>query len=136
MKMKLKITIFLVIGIVVGFVAGRLLPKTPSVDEHWRIVREFRAYVLDPANYTPDPQTGLSVAEAPNVPLSSLAALVSAGELNHIDIVLPMVPYKNRDANRFWMDFCSKHDGIIDASGNPIYVAFPTKGDQPLRAYA
>jgi hypothetical protein len=30
------------------------------------------------------------------------------------------------------MNFCSKHDGIIHAHGNPSYVAFPVKGDQPL----
>ena len=92
-EMKLKLIITLVAGIAIGFAARTFLPAESSMADHWRVVREHRAYVLDPANYTPDPQTGLSATEPPNDPLPSLAALVAAGELNHIDIVLPTVPY-------------------------------------------
>ena len=130
--MKLKLTAVFVVGLALGFMGRSLLPMEQTLAEHWRIVEEYRAFALDPSNYSPDPQTGFSVADPPNDPRPSLAALVAAGELNHVDIVLPTVPCKNREANRFWMQFLPEHDGVIHALGNSTYAAFTTAGEQPL----
>ncbi|MGB2997217.1 MAG: hypothetical protein WBC59_01090 [Phycisphaerae bacterium] len=130
--MKTKLLICLAVGFLLGFGVRHLWPNRSDTAGHWRTVREYKAYITDPSNYTPDPQTGFSVTEPPNDPMPSLAALVAAGELNHVDLVLPTVPYSNRDATRHWMQFCQNHDDIVDAYGNPSYVAFPIEGAQPL----
>jgi len=133
MKSKFTIILATVIGFAIGFSVRSLHPAETTVADHWRIVRDYREYVLDPNNYTPDPQTGLS-ATTPTQDLEpSLAALVSAGELRYLDIVLPTVPYSNRDATRHWMEFCERHqEEIVWAYGNPSSVAFTTKGEQPI----
>jgi len=131
--MKTRIIIALVVGISIGFGIRSLAPIKPTMADHWRIVREYREHVLNPENYTPDPQTGLSATEPPQDLDLSLAALVSAGELRHLDVVLPTVPYSNRDATRHFMAFCERHKNeIVWAYGNPSSVAFPTKGEQPI----
>jgi len=131
--MKMKITIALVAGIAIGFGIRSLVPLKPTVADHWSIVHQYRDHVFNPENYTPDSQTGLSVTEPPQDLDPSLAALVSAGELHHLDIVVPTVPYSNRDATRHWLAFCERHqDEIVWGYGNPSSVAFPTKGEQPL----
>ena len=94
--MKIKLTIALVFGLAIGFCLRSLVLVPLSLNDHWRIVKAYRAYVLDPENYTSDSQTGLSVTEPPHDPMPSLAILVSAGELNHIDIVLPTVARNNK----------------------------------------
>lgn len=121
----MRVVFGVIAGIVMGFILYGLLDKGPSVADHWRIVREYRAYVSDS-------EIGGSAIELPKAPLPSLAALVAAEELNHIDIVLPNIVHNNSKANRLWMDFCSIHKGIICAMGNPSYVEYPMKDDQPL----
>ena len=133
MKQKLTIILAVFLGFAIGFGVRSLRPRESTVADHWRIVREYREYILDPKNHNPDPQTGLSATTPPQDLKPSLAALVSAGELRHLDVVLPTVPYSNRDATRYWMEFCERHQKeIMWAYGNPSSVAFPTKGEQPL----
>jgi|GEM_PF-1710151 len=131
-NMKLNIILAFAAGAVAAFFIGALHPRQPTTADHWATVREYRAYVLDPENYSPDPTTGLLATTPPIAPQSSLAALVFAHELAFIDMVLPTVSATNRAANRLWMNFCAENDGIMYATGNPSYVAFPTEGQEPL----
>lgn len=126
----MKLTIGIVLGFLLGFVthfffSGRTTAK------HWRVVERYNAYVRDPANYRPDAATGLSVTSPPGDPTPSPAALVAAGELSHVDLVLPSVP-KSREAAQHWMKFGEDHKEIVYATGNPSYTAFTPAGTQPL----
>lgn len=130
-KATVKIAISLVLGFALGFLAcfalfGRLTSKC-----HWKIVESYNAHVNDPASYKPDSTTGLSVTTPPGDPAPSLAALVAAGELSHVDLVLPTVP-KSRDAERHWMKFCESHKEVVYITGNPSYTAFTPAGTEPL----
>jgi hypothetical protein len=127
----MKITIAIVLGFVLGFAAHFVLFGQPTTKHHWRVVERHNAFVRDPANYKPDATTGLSVTSPPGDPAPSLAALVAAGELSHVDLVLPTVP-KSREAGRHWMTFCEKHKEIVYATGNPTYTAFTPAGTQSL----
>jgi hypothetical protein len=127
----MKIAIGIILGFALGFLAHLLLPKKPATEHHWQVVRSYNAFVNDSSNFKPDPTTGLSVTTPPGDPLPSLAALVAAGELTHVDLVLPVVPY-NRDVGRHWMTFAQTHKEIIYVTGNPSYTAFKPSGEQPL----
>jgi hypothetical protein len=127
----MKITIAMLLGFVVGFSAHLVFFGQPATKHHWRVVERHNAYVHDPANYKADAATGLSVTSPPGDPEASLAALVAAGELSHVDLVLPNVP-KSREAGRHWMTFCEAHKEIVYANGNPSYTAFTPTGLQPL----
>lgn len=125
--MKTKLIISLVVGIMIGATAHHVWIAQTSTARHWHAVRKYNTHMRDPSNYTPDPQSGLSFTSEPLDPMPHLAALVSAGELNHADIVLPTVPYSNRDATRHWMAFCERHrDEIVYAVGatdpGPIHL--------------
>ena len=134
MKQILKLTLALLVGVGIGALAYRTWDIRTSTASHWRAVREYREFVLNPKNANPDPQSGLSYVRSPeDEPEPHLAALVAAGELEYLNIVLPTVPYSNRKATQHWMTFCERHlDDIVWSYGNPSYVAFPTKGEQPL----
>ena len=130
--MKTRITIALVVGILLGVFAYRVWHTRTATARHWRAVEEHVAYMRDPSNANADPQSGLSYVDPPmDEPEPHLAALVAAGELQHLDIVLPTVAYSNVAATRHWISFCGSHpDDIVYAFGNPSSVAFPTKGEQ------
>jgi len=123
----MKITIGIVLGFVLGFVAHFVFSGQPTTKHHWKVVESYNAYVTDPTNYKPDTATGLSVTSPPGDPTPSLAALVAAGELNHVDLVLSTVP-KSREAGQHWMTFCQKHKEIVYATGNPSYTEFTPAG--------
>ena len=127
----MKITLGIGLGFVLGFAAHFVFFGHASTKDHWRVVDHHNAYVRDPANYKPDAATGLSVTSPPGDPMPSLAALVAAGELRHVDLVLPTVP-KSREAGRHWLAFCEAHKEIVYATGNPAYIAFTPAGTQPL----
>ncbi len=74
---------------------------------------------------------GLYGAREPFDHEQSLAALVDAGELRYLDIVLPTVP-ESSEVNRHWMEFVQERDDFIEAYGNSSYVGIEVKGDQPL----
>lgn len=133
--MKLRITIALVVGIAIGFGIRSLVPTEPTVAGHWRAVREYAAYMRDPSNYKPDASTGFSVADDPFRVEPHLLALELAGELNHLDIVLPSVP-KSRESTKHWMAFCESHpEAIVYATGDPSWVAFKPKGIPPTHLH-
>ena len=127
----MKIAIGLVVGFGLGFLTYFLLFGHTTTKHHWKIVESYDAYVTDPANYKPDIATGLSVTTPPGDPAPSLAALVAAGELSYLDLVLPTVPY-GREAAQHWMRFSQTHKEIVYISGNPSYTAFTPAGTQPL----
>jgi len=134
--MKLKLAIAVIVGFAAGFGVRTMMPPETTVADHWRIVEEYRNHVFNPENYTADPQTGLSSTEPPHDIEPSLAALVSADELRHLDLVLPSVAYSNRNATRHWMAFCDRHkEEIVWSYGNPSSAAFPTQGGQPLHLH-
>jgi hypothetical protein len=63
---------------------------------------------------------------------SSLAALVNAGALDHVDLVLPTVPNR-AEANRYSMRFCATNQAVIYATGDyPLSRKFRTAGNPPL----
>jgi len=134
---KTKKIITSAIAFAAGFGAYALLHAVAwssapnTIAEHWRVVKGYRAYVCNPANYRPDPQTGHSVTTPPSDPLPSLAALVAAGELQYVDLVFPVVP-KNRRTTRYWMQWAENNEDVLHATGNPQYVDFELSGDQPL----
>ena len=127
----MKITIGLVLGFVLGFVAHLLFFDKSSTAYHWRVVERYNAYVRNPANYKHDPATGFSVTSPPGDLAPSLAALVSAGELSHVDLVLPNVP-ASREAQQHWVKFCESHREIVEATSNSSYAEFKPAGVQPL----
>ena len=127
----MKIAIGIVLGFVLGFAAHFAFFGQSTTKHHWHVIERHNAYVRNPANYKPDPATGLSVTSPPGDPTPSLAALVAVGELSHVDLVLPTVP-KSREAGKHWMAFCEVHKEIVYASGNPSYTAFAPAGTQPL----
>jgi len=127
----MKITIGIVLGFVLGFLAHFVFFGQRTIKHHWKVVESYNAYVTDAANYKPHAATGLSVTSPPRDPTPSLAALVAAGELSHVDLVLPTVP-QSRDAGRHWMTFCQTHKEIVYATGKPSYTAFTPTGTQSL----
>jgi len=127
----MKVAIAIVVGFVLGFAAHLALFHQPTTRDHWRTIERYNAYVHDAANYKRDAATGLSVASPPPDPEPSLAALVAAGELTHVDLVLPAVAH-SREAERQWMAFCEAHKEIVYATGNPSYPEFKAGGTEPL----
>ncbi len=115
--MKLKIAIALLIGVLIGAFAYRTWDVRTATTRHWTAVREYSAYMRDPANYK-STGNGHTMASEPLDPEPHLAALVSAGELIHDDIVFPSVPYPNRAFTKHWMAFCERHpEEIVFAYG-------------------
>jgi len=116
------------VGIVVCAVFDRVvLPmmtttQPRSIADHWRVVERYRALTRNP---------GSIVITPPAHHALSLAALVEAGELVHLDLVLPSVP-KNRESNRLWMQWAQKHEDVFEATGNPPYADYKPSGEQPL----
>jgi len=135
--MKLKITIALLVGIVIGAFAYRTWDARTATARQWRAVREYAAYMRDPTNYKPIGD-GHTMASDPFDPMPHLAALVSKGELIHDDIVLPSVPYPNRAVTKHWMTFCERHpEEIVFAYGEcepgPSHLKFWfTESGKPL----
>ncbi len=127
----MKVTIGIVLGFALGFLTHLLSFGLPTTKGHWRLIERYNAYMNDPANAKLDASTGLIVMTPPCDPTASLAALVAAGELSHVDLVFPCVP-RSREAVHYWMGFCQTHKEIVYATGNPSYTAFTPTGTQPL----
>ena len=128
---RMKITLGVIVGFAIGFLTHVMLTHNSTIERDWEMVRRYNAFVSDPANYRPDAQTGLSRTTPPVDPEPSLAALVAAGELRHVDLVLPTVVY-GRESARRWMTFAQAHKEIVYITGNPSYTAFSVVGQQPL----
>jgi len=135
--MKLKLTITLLVGIIIGAMAHGIWKSQTETARHWRAVRKYAAYMRDPQNFKPT-GNGFTMAEDPFDPMPHLAALVSEEELIHADVVLPSVLYPNRAVTKHWMAFCESHpEEIVFASGRcdpgPSHLEFWfTKAGRPL----
>lgn len=102
-----------------------------TIADHWHRVNDYRTLIRDPKNYRYDPQTKLSSVEILIDPDPSLAALVAAGELAYVNLVLPTVP-SNRRNNRYWMKWADTRDDVLEARGTSTYADFKVHGEQPL----
>jgi hypothetical protein len=83
-----------------------------SLAWHWSRVEEYRAYITNRTNAKPHGQFDLSSITPPREPLGSLAALVEAGELEHVDVILPRV---RRVSERHWMNWAEGRTDIVIA---------------------
>ena len=102
-----------------------------TVADHWERVERYRALVRDPKNYEYDPHSGLYSVEIIFDPSPSLAALVAAGELEYVNLVLPTVP-REASINRYWMTWAQARDGVMEAMGNGEFSGFDVQGKPPL----
>jgi hypothetical protein len=131
---KMKVSLFVALGFGAGVVVGMVAKgsgSTPEIEAHWKVVREFKQLIENPRDYEVHESLGMISVEIRTDPIPSLYALASAGEIEHVDIVLPNVP-AHRDANRLWMTFCEDKEGIIYATGNPSFTDFKIDGVQPI----
>jgi hypothetical protein len=127
---RTKTTVLVLVAFAAGYAAHLVVSQFQSTAAHWRVVNDYRAYMRDPTNQELD-SSGRSYVESPSDHEPSLAALVAAGELEHVDLVLPLVPNSD-EVNRYWMEFVNDRDDIVEAYGNPEYVAYKPAGQQPL----
>lgn len=121
----------LVLGFGLGFSARSFMAVRPGTKDHWETIHRYNAYLADPSHDRNGTGTGLSSLTPPSDPEPSLAALVAAGELGHVDLVLPTVP-SGREASQHWMKYAQSHREIVFITGNPSYTAFRLRGQQPL----
>jgi hypothetical protein len=118
----------------VGFVTGYIVDSRKVNDEatiasHWSRLEEYLQQVGEPA--TLEVIDNMMALDRDIDPLPSLAALASANEILHVDLVFPNVP-ASRHANTHWMTFVNEKEDILYVEGNPEYVDFKTSGVQPL----
>ena len=100
-----------------------------TIQQNWDILKRYNAEMKDVKNIREI--DGMLGVDTEIDPLPALAALTSAGEIEHVDLVFPNVP-NNRDTNGRWIKFVDSHDDILYAEGNTTYVDFKPTGDQPL----
>lgn len=127
----MKIALSVIISFALGFLAHSLIFHAPTTKDHWRALEECDAYVRNPTNWERDAGTGLGSVTVPIAVEPHLAALVEAGELQHVDLVLPTVP-KSPETTYYWMNFCDVHKEFVYATGNPYSLQFPYPDAQPL----
>lgn len=111
-------------GFASHFLVNPRFGATFAVAEHWKLIEEYLAYLRDA------PKRGY-ITTPPSDPLPSLAALVGAGELEHIDMVFPLVP-ASKQVNQILFGYVDSRDDIIFATSNPSYAAFQPLGQQAL----
>jgi hypothetical protein len=126
-------------GIIIGFLLGAsMAQRVPlgaeaSVEWHWKRVNEYRAFMRDPQNLHSTPHAGLNALTPPYDIVPSLIALESAGEIEHVDLILPNVPYSG-ETTLHWFRFCDAHkEDILQAMGNTSGTSIKLSGIQPLR---
>ena len=119
-----------------GFVAHFAISRIPvdkqaqDIAYHWQRVNDFNEHIRDPRNL--EEIDGMGAVTPLYDPEPSLAALVAAGELEHVDLVLPTVP-QNRETTSLWMHYCDdRRDKIIYATANPESIALAPSGDPPF----
>ena len=125
MKPSRAAFVFLLLGCVALFACDESSPaheagpafeaNDAEVERHWKIVRDYRDVIRNPANFERDPQTGLSSMSVPDISVS-LAYLVAAGEIAHADVVLPEVP-RSRTAVKYWLAWAQDRDDIWEMTG-------------------
>jgi len=116
----------------IGFISAYVLFRPPSIEDHWKAVEDYKAYMEDPSNYLPVEGTEYTHAEEPFDPLPHLAALVEADELEYLDIVLPEVP-RGRKPTLLWRSFCqSNQEHVVFSDADPSSVHVKADGTQPF----
>lgn len=127
--MKRKTFITFLTGNAVGIAGWALWTNLSSTYRHWSAVFAYSSAAQDMRNYRLNPDSGLYDIDLPPEPIEHLMALESIGEIVHLDIPFPTVPYSNTMATKYWVDYCNEHSkDIIYASGNPIHQGLEAKG--------
>jgi len=116
--------IYFAIGIGVGYFGNSA--SQDRHEDHWQAVEIFRRYIEDPDVWVDSSQ--------PPYPEQSLAALVQAGILSHVDIVFPNVPYEQNGLIEDWRRRCSSNTNIVFSFINHCSQEFRASGVQPLHA--
>lgn len=125
----MKIAVIFILGLALGFAMNYLLTRQFATRNHWKKVNDYIQFERNPASYKPDATTGMLAATPPSDIRQDLAALVAAGELNHVDLVFPSVPC-DRENTKQWIDFVKNYSEIVYITGNPSYTAFKVSGEQ------
>lgn len=120
---QMRKLVMLLSMLIMGFLSGYVCQGCNKLKTHWQAIENYKSYFANP-----DRWRGRA---APPYPEISLSILVSAGELKHVDLVFPNVPYE-RAPTKYWMDYCRTNTGIVFAFGNPSYVDLMPKGVQLL----
>ncbi len=117
------------IGLLCGCI-GTLLVETVvrqnealQVSYHWRRVASYLRHVH--ADHGP------GGVEDPYDVMPSLAALVSLGELDHVDLVFPRVA-PTKEVIRYLQRYFREHEEIVFMEFSPEYHGIRLSGPQPL----
>lgn len=97
----------------------------------WKQLAQFNAHLEDPQNREWDLGVNAWRVTPPFDLDPVLAQLVSAGELDHFDVVLPTVPSGSRSW-RHLSRFAQAHPEIIDYGSSPQYSVVSPRGQQPF----
>lgn len=125
-------------GLVVGFLAyptlmsfGVLFPSDRVLARaHSRRLERYLEYVKSPGNLKTNAR-GLAYIDEPFDIGPSLASLVSSGDLDYVDLVLPNTPYW--DGASYIIDtFVRSHSNVVYVQGNGEYPMVPIVGHQPI----
>lgn len=93
------VTAAIIGGVLGGFLLGVSVAKRvplgaeASVEWHWKRVNDYRAFMRDPQNLHSTAHAGINALTPPYDMAPSLMSLESVGEIDHVDLVLPSVPY-------------------------------------------
>lgn len=101
------------------------------IEHHWRIVNEYRERTTNPKYLKEDKTLGMTYFDVTIDPEPSFAALTAAGELVHLDLVLPNVP-AHREIHRYWMKWGGDREDVYEMLGNSTYHDYQPAGDPPL----
>lgn len=116
-----------IVLVVAGCLAGciltlGILPRY-MLYSHRKSVAQYAEYVHGLAE-------GIgSVSEMPPDPIVSLAFLVQAGELYHLDVTFPSVPASSKEASEIWRKFVREDKGVVCSYANHSSQIFP-EGEQ------
>ncbi len=141
--MNSRVLVWSIVSFCSGFVLYHVLTYEPeyvpieerSVAHHWKRVREYNAYMWDRSNYKPVPGTDMAATTPPDDIEPSLMMLEKAHEIEHADLVFPLIP-EHSEAAIHWMKFCSEHrDTIIYGIGRAQHPDYKPSGEHPLRLH-
>jgi len=124
----MKIALGAMIAFLFGFFAHVFVEERLTTERHWKAIANWNSYLT---NQTSTQTVDGQILKPAHDPKASLEALVAAGELNHVDIILPKV-LDLRNAAQHWMMFAQSHSEIVFITGNPSYRTFEPAGVQPL----
>ncbi len=139
-QMKTRTITVAIVAFFLGFIAHlisahfipRAIDEDAEIARHWKRVNDYSAYMNDPTSYNSELFSGFYGAEIPYDPMPSLSALSAVGELEHIDVVLPLVPY-NQETSRHLIQFVTERpDSILYLIGNPEWVDYAPSGEAPM----